>query len=71
MAAPILPAPPSPETAEFPLLGIFAVLIVVATVAIGFLLAAPSILTLVLALVTVIGFAASITYVLARIIGEE
>jgi len=71
MAAPTLPAPPSPESPEFPLLGIFALLIVIAVVAIGVLLAAPGTLTLVVALATVIGFAGGLTYLLARIIGDE
>jgi uncharacterized membrane protein len=71
MAAPTLPAPSTPEAPEFPLLGIFAFLIVLATAVIGVMLATPSTLTLVAALATVVAFAIGVTYLLARIIGEE
>ncbi len=68
-----LPAPTTdPQPApEFPLLAIFAALIVVAVVAIGFVIAMPSTVTLIAALGTVIAFAVAITWMLARIIGEE
>jgi hypothetical protein len=59
---------PAPET---PLLAIFAVLIIVAVVAIGLVIAAPSMLTLFVALGTVIGFAVLVTWMLARMIGPE
>jgi uncharacterized RDD family membrane protein YckC len=59
---------PAPET---PLLAIFAVLIIVAVVAIAAVIAAPSMLTLLIALGTVIGFAILVTWMLARMIGPE
>ena len=67
------PAPtPEPTTApEFPLLAIFAGLIVVAIVPIALVIAAPSIVTLVAALATVAVFAIAISALLARIIGPE
>jgi hypothetical protein len=71
MAAPTLPDPSVPEAPEFPLLAVFAGLIVVAIVAIGVMLAAPSTLTLVAALATVMGFAAGVTWLLTRLMGEE
>lgn len=68
-----LPAPPiEPQPApEFPLLAIFAALIVVAVVAISFMIAMPSTVTLIAALGTVIAFAVAVTWMLARIIGPE
>jgi hypothetical protein len=71
MAAPALPPTTDVDNApESPLLAVFAVLIMIATVAIGFLIATPSVLTLVLALTVVMSFAAGVTYLLARIIGD-
>ena len=71
----VQPAPaPSPESRpapEFPLLPIFAGLIVVALVPISLVIAAPSIVTLVAALATVAGFAIAITALLAHMIGPE
>ena len=68
-----LPAPPTePQPApEFPLLAIFAALIVVAVVAISLMIAMPSTGTLIAALGTVIAFAVAVTWMLARIIGPE
>ena len=59
---------PAPES---PLLGLFALLIVIAMVPIGFVIAIPSALTVTLAVATVIAFAICIVAVLARIIGPE
>ena len=68
-----LPSPPTePQPApEFPLLAVFAALIIVAIVPIGLVIAMPSTVTLVAALGTVIAFAVAITWMLARIIGPE
>ena len=70
MAAPTLPTPQTPDAGEFPLLGVFALLTIIAVAAIGVMLAAPSTATLVIALGTVIAFAVGVTYVLSRIIGD-
>ena len=64
------PTEPQP-TPEFPLLVIFAALIVVAIVPIALVIAMPSTVTLIAALGTVIAFALAITWMLARIIGPE
>ena len=64
------PTEPQPAP-EFPLLAIFAALIVVAVVAISVMIAMPSTLTLIGALGTVIAFAIAVTWMLARIIGPE
>ena len=53
------------------LLPIFALAVVVATVAISAVVAAPSTYTLILALSTVIGFAAGLVTLLSRLIGPE
>jgi hypothetical protein len=53
------------------LLPIFALAVVVATVAISAVVAAPSTFTLILALLTVIGFAAGLVVLLGRLIGPE
>ena len=68
-----LPAPPteSEPAPEFPLLAIFAALIVVSVVVISLVIAMPSTITLIAALGTVIAFAIAITWMLARIIGPE
>lgn len=71
MAAHHAPAPEPTPAPEFPLLAIFAGLIVVAMVPISLMIAAPSIVTLVAALVTVAGFAIAVTVLLARMIGPE
>ena len=68
-----LPAPhtdPQPAP-EFPLLAIFAALIIVAVFAISLVIAMPSMVTLIAALGTVIAFAIAVTWMLARIIGPE
>lgn len=70
MAAPTFDAPDRNEAPEVPLLGVFALLIVIAMVPIGFVIAVPSTLTLVLAVGTVMGFAAAVSYLLARMIGD-
>ena len=64
------PTEPKPAP-EFPLLAIFAALIVVAIVPIALVIAMPSMVTLIAALGTVIAFAVAITWMLARIIGPE
>jgi hypothetical protein len=71
MAAHPAPAPESQNTAESPLLAVFALLIVVAIVPIGLVIAMPSMVTLIAALGTVIAFAVVVTWMLARIIGPE
>jgi hypothetical protein len=53
------------------LLPLFALAVVIATVAISAVVAAPTTFTLVLALSTVIGFAAAIVILLGRLIGPE
>ena len=69
-AHPVLPTEPQPAP-EFPLLAIFAALIVVSVVVISLVIAIPSTVTLVAALGTVMAFAIGITWMLARIIGPE
>ena len=71
-----MPTLPSPHaeaqpTPEFPLLAIFAALIVVSVVVISLVIAMPSTVTLIAALGTVIAFAAAIAWMLGRIIGPE
>ena len=63
--AALLPRP------EFPLLAIFAGLIVVAMIPICLVIAVPSVLTLIAALATVIVFAIAVCWMLGRIIGPE
>jgi hypothetical protein len=53
------------------LLPIFALAVVIATVAISAVVAAPGTFTLILALSTVIGFAAGLVALLSRLIGPE
>lgn len=53
------------------LLPIFALAVVVATVAISAVVAAPTTFTLILALFTVIGFAAGLVALLGRLIGPD
>jgi hypothetical protein len=53
------------------LLPIFALAVVIATAAICAVVAAPGTFTLVLALSTVIGFAAGLVVLLGRLIGPE
>jgi hypothetical protein len=53
------------------LLPIFALAVVVATVAISAVVAAPGTFTLILALSTVVGFAAGLVALLGRLIGPE
>jgi hypothetical protein len=53
------------------LLPIFAIAVVVATIAICAVVAAPSTVTLIIALAAVIGFGAGITALLGRLIGPE
>jgi hypothetical protein len=71
MAAHTDPITEPKDAPEFPLLAIFAALIVIAMVPIGLVIAAPSAITVAAALGTVIGFAIAIAAVLARIIGPE
>ena len=65
------PAPEPAPTPESPLLAVFAALIVVAIIPIGLVIAAPSLLTLIAAIGTVIVFAIVVCWMLARIIGPE
>jgi hypothetical protein len=53
------------------LLPIFALAVVIATVAISAVVAAPGTFTLILALTTVIGFAGGLVVLLGRLIGPE
>jgi hypothetical protein len=62
-------SPSESPTAGAALLPIFAVAIVIATVAICLVIAVPSTITLVVALSTVISFAAGICVMLGRLIG--
>ena len=71
MAALSSPPTETQPAPEFPLLAIFAALIVVAVVAISLMIAMPSTGTLIAALGTVIAFAVAVTWMLARIIGPE
>lgn len=59
---------PAPESGAS-LLPIFAIAVVVATIAICVVVASPSTVTLVLALAAVVGFAAGIVVLLGRLIG--
>jgi hypothetical protein len=61
---------PKPTTGSA-LLPVFALAVVIATIAIGFVIAVPSAVTLVIALASVIGFAAGIVAVLSRLIGPD
>jgi len=71
MAAHPAPTPEPQPVPEFPLLAIFAGLIVVAMVPICLVIAVPSTVTLIVALATVAGFAVALTALLARLIGTE
>ena len=71
MAAHPVHTPEPAPTPEFPLLAVFAGLIILAVAAIGLVIAAPSMLTLAVALGTVIAFAILVTWMLVRIIGPE
>jgi hypothetical protein len=65
-------SPPKPQPApEFPLLAIFAGLIIVAMIPICLVIAVPTTVTLIVAVATVAGFAVAITALLARLIGPE
>jgi hypothetical protein len=62
----------TPEpTAGAALLPIFAIAVVIATVAICFVVAAPSTVAMIVALSTVIGFASGIVALLSRVIGPD
>jgi hypothetical protein len=61
---------PEPSTGAA-LLPIFAVAVVVATIAICVVVAAPSTVALIVALGSVIGFGAGIVALLSRLIGPE
>ena len=71
MAAHPIHTPEPTPAPEFPLLAIFAGLIVVAMVPICLVIAVPTTLTLIAAVATVIAFAIAITALLARMIGAE
>jgi predicted exporter len=58
-------------TAGAALLPIFAIAVVVATIAICFVIAAPSTVALIVALGSVIGFGAGIVALLSRLIGPD
>ena len=70
MAAPTVDPDIRTEDPEVPLLGVFALLIVLAVVAIGFMIAVPTMLTMIIALGTVIGFAVVVSAMLGRMIGD-
>ena len=70
MAAPTVDPDIRTEDPEVPLLGVFALLIVLAVVAIGFMIAVPTMLTMIIALGTVIGFAVLVSAMLGRMIGD-
>jgi hypothetical protein len=53
------------------LLPLFAIAVVIATVAIAAVVAAPSTISLIVALSTVIGFAAGLVALLGRLIGPD
>ena len=59
------------STAGAGLLPVFALAVVVATIVIGFVVAAPSTVAMIVALATVIGFGAGIVGMLSRLIGPE
>ena len=59
------------HTAGAALLPIFAIAVVVATIAISVVVAAPSTVALIVALSSVIGFAAGIVALLNRLIGPD
>jgi hypothetical protein len=62
----------TPEpTSGAALLPIFAIAVVIATVAICFVVAAPSTVAMIVALSTVIGFASGIVALLSRVIGPD
>ena len=71
MAAHHAPIPEPQPAAEFPLLAIFAALIVVALVPICLVIAVPSTIALIAAVATVAGFAIALTALLTRMIGSE
>jgi hypothetical protein len=58
------------EEPEVPLLGVFALLIVLAVVAIAVMIAVPTTATMIVALGAVIGFAAVVSAMLGRMIGD-
>jgi hypothetical protein len=58
-------------TAGAALLPIFAIAVVIATIAICFVVAAPSTVALIIALGSVIGFGAGIVALLSRLIGPD
>jgi hypothetical protein len=70
MAAHTTEAPERTEAVESPLLVVFAVLIVVAMVPIGLVIAVPSPVTLAVALLTVMAFAGALAWLLGRMIGD-
>ena len=71
MAAPTIDLESRPaEDPEVPLLGVFALLIIIAVVAIGVMIAVPTTLTMIIALGTVIGFAVAVSAMLGRMIGD-
>jgi hypothetical protein len=62
----------APEsTSGAALLPIFAIAVIVATIAICFVVAAPSTVAVIVALASVIGFGAGIVALLSRLIGPE
>ena len=62
---------PDPSSTGAALLPIFAIAVIVATIAICFVIAAPSTAALIVALVSVIAFGAGITALMSRLIGPE
>ena len=71
MAAPTIDLESRPEEEpEVPLLGVFALLIVLAVVAIGAMIAVPTTLTMIIALGTVVACAVAVSALLGRMIGD-
>jgi hypothetical protein len=71
MAAHAPDQPTHEQTAGAGLLPLFALAVVLATVAISTVVAVPSMVTAIIALSTVIGFAAALVAMLGRLIGPE
>ena len=70
MSAPVAPADESADAPEVPLLAVFALLIVAAVFAIVLMIPVRTTVTLIVALGSVMGFAAAVSYLLGRMIGD-
>ena len=71
MAAITTPEKPETSAPESPLLAVFAAAVIVGAAVISIMIAAPSTVTMIAALLVVMGFGAGVTYLLARVIGED